>query len=332
MGDRRDDGVVTTSPRLGVCFPRELEPALVVEFARRLDAGGVDELWVIEDCFYTAGITLAATALAHSETLTVGIGILPAVTRNVSTTAMEVATMARLAPGRIVAGIGHGVRSWMEQIGARPESPVGALTEVVTALRRLLAGESVTMAGDYVELHDVRLDVVPSPPPPVLAGVRRPKSLAAAGRCADGIILTELTGPSAVRDSLATANPAGRFDTVVYTAVSIDDDRHEARRAVAPFIAETLASGGNFGLQSAPFHDELLALVDRHGVDGVATAPDDWWIELGAIGTPDDVEAHVEALGAAGATTVAFFPPPVADAALTQLDRVINDVVCRLAT
>lgn len=321
--------MVTTPPRLGVCFPRELEPGLVIEFAQRLDAGGVDELWVIEDCFYTAGITLAATALARSETLTVGIGILPVVTRNVATTAMELATLSRLAPGRIVAGIGHGVRAWMEQIGARPESPVGALTEIITALRSLLAGATVTMAGTYVELHDVRLDVAPSPPPPVLAGVRRPKSLTAAGQCADGIILTELTGPSAVRDSLAIANPAGHFDTVVYTAVSIDDDRQAARRAIAPTIAATLASGSNFGLQSAPFHDELLALVDRHGVDGVADAPDDWWIELGAIGTPDDVAAHVEALGAAGATTVALFPPIVADAALAQLDRIVTDVVAR---
>ena len=322
---------MTTSPRLGVCFPRELEPGLVVEFANRLEAGGVDELWVIEDCFYTAGITLAATALAHSETLAVGIGILPAVTRNVSTTAMEVATLARLAPGRITAGVGHGVRAWMEQIGARPESPVGALTEVLTALRGLLAGETVTMTGDYVELHDVRLEVAPSPPPPVLAGVRRPKSLAAAGQCADGVILTELTGPTAVRDSLATAAPTGPFQAVVYTAVSIDDDRRAARRAIAPFIAENVAHGLNFGLSSAPFHDELVALIDRDGVDGVADAPDEWWIELGAIGTPDDVAAHVQALANAGATTVSFFPPTVADDALDQLDHVVNDVVCRLA-
>ena len=127
----------------------------------------------------------------------------------------------------------------------------------------------------------------------MLAGVRRPKSLAAAGQCADGIILTELTGPTAVRDSLATAAPTGPFQTVVYTAVSIDDDRRAARRAIAPFIAENVAHGLNFGLSSAPFHDELVALVDRDGVDGVAAAPDEWWIELGAIGTPDDVAAHV---------------------------------------
>jgi 5,10-methylenetetrahydromethanopterin reductase len=316
-------------PHLGVCFPRELEPQLVVEFAERLEAGGCDELWVVEDCFYTAGTTLAATALAHTERLAVGLGILPAVTRNAATTAMELATLARLSPGRLVAGIGHGVRSWMEQIGARPDSPVTALAEVIAAVRRLLAGETVTTVGDYVELHDVRLEVAPSPPPPVLAGVRRPKSLALAGRCADGIILTELTGPSAVRASLATAAPTGEFRAVVFSLLSIDDDRDAARRAVAPFIAATVADGSNFGLQSAPFHDELVALVERHGAEGVAAAPDDWWIELGAIGTADDVAAHVEALGAAGATTVSFFPPPVAQAALAQLDRIVGDVVVR---
>jgi 5,10-methylenetetrahydromethanopterin reductase len=321
---------MTATPRLGVCFPRELEPSLVVDFAERLEAGGVDELWVIEDCFYTAGITLAATALARTETLTVGIGILPALTRNASTTAMELATLARLAPGRVKGGIGHGVRASMEQIGARSESPVAALTEVITAVRQLLTGETVTINGAAVELHDVKLDAVPAQPPPVLAGVRRPKSLAAAGRCADGIILTELTGPTAVRDALATAAPTGPFQAVVYTAVSIDDDRRAARRAIAPFIVENVAHGLNVGLNSAPFHDDLVTLVDRKGVDGVADGPDEWWIELGAIGTPDDVAAHVEALANAGATTVSFSPPIVADAALAQVDHVVHDVVCRL--
>jgi alkanesulfonate monooxygenase SsuD/methylene tetrahydromethanopterin reductase-like flavin-dependent oxidoreductase (luciferase family) len=110
----------------------------------------------------------------------------------------------------------------------------------------------------------------------------------------------------------------------VYTAVSIDDDRQAARRAIAPFIAENVAHGLNFGLQSAPFHDDLVTLATEGGVDGIASAPDDWWIELGAIGTPDDVAAHVAALGNAGATTVAFFPPPFPEAAIAQIDRVCS--------
>src|SRR6266540_670967 len=126
---------------IGMCFHRSYPAGLVTEFAKRLDAGGADQLWVIEDCFYTAGISLAATALARTEWLTVGIGILPAVARNAAITAMELATLARLAPARVVAGIGHGVQEWMEQIGARPSSPVTTLTEVIAAVRRLLAGD-----------------------------------------------------------------------------------------------------------------------------------------------------------------------------------------------
>ena len=109
---------------IGMCFDRTFPAPFVVEVAEQLEADGVDQLWIIEDCFYTAGITLAAAALARTERLTVGLGILPAVARNPAITAMEIATLANLAPGRLIAGIGHGVQSWMAQMGARPESPL----------------------------------------------------------------------------------------------------------------------------------------------------------------------------------------------------------------
>lgn len=318
---------MASSPHLGVCFPREFPPNLVIEFAQRLEEGGADELWVIEDCFYTAGISLAATALARTERLGVGIGILPAVARNPAITAMELATLARLAPGRLTAGIGHGVQDWMEQIGARQTSPVTALTEVITAVRALLAGEMVSMEGQTVTLRDVRLDPPPGVAPPVIAGVRGPKSLAAAGQCADGIVLAELTGPGAVRQALSQAAPVGPFETVVYTSFTIDDDRKAARRNFAPFVVETIEQGGSVGVRATPFYDDLVALAQRDGVEGVAGAPDDWWIELGGVGTPDDVAAHVEALAAAGATAVSFFPAPVIDVARQQIGRLLSDVI-----
>ena len=60
------------------------------------------------------------------------------------------------------------------------------------------------------------------------------------------------------------------------------------------------------------------------GVAAVDAFPDDWWIHLGAVGTPDDVAAHIDALGAAGATTVACFLAPEPDIALTQLDLLLS--------
>ena len=143
---------------VGMCFAREFPGAAVTEFARRLDAGGVDELWLIEDCFYTTAPPLAAAALATTERLTVGLGILPSVVRTAALTAMEIATLASIAPGRVVGGIGHGVQSWMAQMGVATPSPLTTLDEVVTSVRRLLRGETVSFRGRQVTLDQVRLD------------------------------------------------------------------------------------------------------------------------------------------------------------------------------
>ena len=65
----------------------------------------------------------------------------------------------------------------MRQIGAYPRSPLTALAEHIQAIRTLLAGETVSITGDYVQLDGVRLDHPPANAPPVLAGVRGPRSL-----------------------------------------------------------------------------------------------------------------------------------------------------------
>ena len=74
-------------------------------------------LW--EDCFLEGGIAQAAVVLVLSESLTVGVGVLPAPLRNVVITAMEIATLEAMFPGRLRVGIGHGVQNWMRQAGRR---------------------------------------------------------------------------------------------------------------------------------------------------------------------------------------------------------------------
>lgn len=304
-----------------MCFDRSLPAGFVVEVAEALEAADVDQLWVIEDCFYTAGISLAATALARTERLTVGLGILPAVARNPAITAMELATMANLAPGRLLAGIGHGVQEWMDQMGARPASPLTALDEVITVVRRLLHGESVTFDGRYVTMRDVALDAPPHRVPPVLAGVRGPKSLALAGRVADGVVLAEGAGPTYVRQALDTAGTPDPFRVSVFTALGIHDDAAIARRIMAPYVAGMLDDGGP-AVRAHPHIDEILERHRDRGVDGIVDMPADWWIELGAIGTFDDAVRHAGALVDAGAEDVTFFPGPTVESAREDLDHV----------
>jgi alkanesulfonate monooxygenase SsuD/methylene tetrahydromethanopterin reductase-like flavin-dependent oxidoreductase (luciferase family) len=295
-----------------MCFDRGLPAGFVVEVAETLEAASVDQLWVIEDCFYTAGISLAATALARTERLTVGLGILPAVARNPAITAMELATLANLAPGRLLAGIGHGVQEWMEQMGARTPSPLTTLDEVVTVVRRLLRAETVTFDGIEVTMRDVALDAPPAVVPPVLAGVRGPRSLALAGQVADGVVLAEGAGPAHVSRSIAAAGSPDPFRVSVFTALAIDDDAVRARRAMAPFVA-ALLDGTNPAPLAHPHIDEIRERHRARGVEGIVDMPAEWWIEFGAIGTFEDAVRHSEALVEAGADDVSFFPGPTVE-------------------
>lgn len=119
---------MTRPRRLGVMFRREWAPELLPDVARRVEHNGFDELWVVEDLGYHGGFTQATAALAATDELHVGLGIAPAAVRNVAYASMEVATLARLFPGRFHMGYGHGVERWMAQVGATPGSWITAST------------------------------------------------------------------------------------------------------------------------------------------------------------------------------------------------------------
>jgi 5,10-methylenetetrahydromethanopterin reductase len=308
---------------VGMCFPQEFPPSLVREFAQRLDKGGADQLWIIEDCFFTAGVSLAAAALALTDRLTVGLGVLPAVARNPAITAMEITTLCGLAPGRVLPGIGHGVQSWMGQMGVRPKSPLTALEEVITAVRRLLDGESVTFDGQYVSLDSVQLDQSPVDPPPILAGVRGPKSLALAGRIAGGVVLAEPASPTHVRQSLEHAGSPAGFRVAVFSMLHVAADRASAYEAMAPWLAAMLTNP-NVELRALPFFDEMVSLAASGGPEVLAGMPADWWQEIGPIGTLDDAVAHIAALEDAGVDSIGLWPSRDPDVAIEQVADVLR--------
>ncbi len=307
--------------QIGMCFDRSFAAGSIGDYARRVEASGIEQLWLIEDCFYTAGVSLAATALAVTERIQVGIGILPAVARNPAITAMEIATLCNIAPGRVRPGIGHGVQSWMGQMGVRPVSALAALDETITVVKQLLRGDEVTFDGKQLHLDSVRLDQPPSIVPSVLAGVQQEKSLALAGRVADGVILVEGAGPTYVGWSLDRAGRPADFEVVTFTMLSVDDDRRAAYRPLAGFVAE-LVTSRRPAFTVLPFYDEMAQRVAAGGADALVEMPQDYWVEIGAIGTIDDALDHVAALEAAGVGSINLFPGPELEVAWEQMPQV----------
>jgi 5,10-methylenetetrahydromethanopterin reductase len=281
------------SKALGVLFRPEWPPEDLPAFAQGAERDGFGELWLVEDCFLAGGLTMAATALAATDTLGVGIGLLPVTLRNPALAAMELAGLARVHPGRLTVAFGHGVEPWMRQIDARPPDRLAALEETVSAVRALLAGEAVTTDGRHVRLEGVRLAHPPSPPPPVLVGTTGPRGLAVAGRCADGILLPEGSVPEAVRWARGVAD-AGT--TVVYAWLSLDDDRSAAAEALRPSVQAWLQLG---------LYRELSA---RAGLVDVAQPEDDRLRALAVAGDARDCARAIAELWAAGTDTIVLIP------------------------
>ena len=274
---------------LGTVFLPYLPPERLRPVVRAADAAGLEELWLWEDCFRESGIATAAAALAWSDTLRVGIGILPVPLRNVAVAAMEIATLHRLFPGRVRVGFGHGVPDWMGQVGARAESPLTLMREYLEALRALLRGESVTTEGRYVTLRDVRLDWPPEQPVEILAGGIGPRTLRLVGETADGAVVVGGTSPSALREVSTIVNGSARA---------------AARPQPVPVVLYAHAATGPTA------EARMAAERERWGYDSTVDGAADRAADRTVTGDAATVAAAVRAWAEAGADTVVLQPTP----------------------
>lgn len=307
---------------IGIMFRREHAPETLPDFARKAEDTGFDELWVVEDCFYSSGIASAATALACTNSITVGLGIMPAVARNPVFTAMEIATLARLYPSRFFPGIGHGVADWMRQIGAFPKSQLKAIEEVTVTIRALLRGEQVTFSGQHVHLDQATLVYPPDQIPPISLGVIGPKSLAISGRTADGTILSEYSNPAYVswaREQIASGelekDDVSDHRLTLFAFACADTTTASACQKLRPMVAEAMASGGiDTKLAAMNILPQVREYREKGGQKHLETKmPDAWITQLAIAGTPQDWKLAIDQFVEQGIHSVILVPLPDAD-------------------
>jgi alkanesulfonate monooxygenase SsuD/methylene tetrahydromethanopterin reductase-like flavin-dependent oxidoreductase (luciferase family) len=298
---------------IGVVTPPDLPPGDFIPYAQEAERLGFDQLWVVEDCFFRGGVAQAAVALAKTAGITVGIGILPAGARNPAFAALELSTLANLFPDRLIVGVGHGMPGWMRQVGAWPTSPVTLLTEHIAALKALLAGENVTVAGTHVALDAVVLETPPSSVPPVFAGVRGPVSLRRCAQVSDGTILAEPVTPEyihAVRALVEPHAPAHGHRIVGYNVAAIDDSASTAYARARQSLRWIGDPEWAPHVAPLPFAAALAELRQKAGSpeEFSAALPDEWVEQLAVAGTPSSAAARARELVDAGLTDLVLVP------------------------
>ena len=293
---------------VGLVLGSALAPETLPRLSRLAEELGYGELWFAEDYFFTGGISGAAAALAATETIPIGLGVVSAMVRHPALLAMEIATLDRMFPGRLRPGLGTGVPAWMRQMGVKPRSPLTALRESVTSLRRLLDGEEVTLDGRCFQLDRVTLTHPPATRVPVYMGVLGPKMMQLSGEIADGNVLSVLSSRQYVgwaRERIAAPNRV-----VTFAFVSVGRDGAAAKAALRTPMAFYLAADPRNALTDAyGIGDELEAMAARGGAEAVAREmPDRWIDDLAVAGEPDECAEKIRGLLDAGSDCVALFP------------------------
>jgi alkanesulfonate monooxygenase SsuD/methylene tetrahydromethanopterin reductase-like flavin-dependent oxidoreductase (luciferase family) len=174
---------------------RTLPVEEVVGAVERVEALGFDSAWVMDHLLYETPAGRVAghdpmvlLAAAAARTRRVGLGTLVACTafRPPGQLAREAAALADAAAGRFTLGLGAG---WhqpeFEAFGLPFDRLVTRFEASATAVRRLLEGERVTMAGPDFRLDEAAVPAT-APPPPIWIAGRGPRMLGLTARLADG--------------------------------------------------------------------------------------------------------------------------------------------------
>ena len=134
------------------------------------------------------GLINATAILAAEPRLAVALAVYLLPHRHPVLVARQLSTLAELAPGRLVFGVGVGGEDPGEarMCGIENEGRGKRADESLALLRRLLAGETVTAAGAYYQLDDVYVGPPPRCGISVLVGGRSDAAIRRAAIHGDG--------------------------------------------------------------------------------------------------------------------------------------------------
>ena len=183
----------------------------------RLEEMGVDSLWVQEMVFgpLVEPFIGMAHALSRTQHLKVGTGVAVLPGRHPVLVAKQLASLAALAPGRVLPVFGlQPARADERAMFPVPPGRRGAVfDESLELLRLLLREESVSFTGQYFTVEGASVGPPPMKPLDIWTGGSAPGAFRRAGRLADGWLGSFLTPPEsrAAREAIqAAAAEAGR--------------------------------------------------------------------------------------------------------------------------
>lgn len=260
----------------------------VLADAKSALASGFESYWLPQIVQQADAMNLIGALAQHVPSMRFGTSVVPTYPRHPMVMAEQAKTTSMLTGGRFTLGIGLSHQPVVEGMwGYSFDKPVRHAREYLDALMPLLAGESVSFAGETITARG-KLEIFADEPPVLLAALG-PQMLKLAGaRCAGTITwmtgaktLSSLTVPAIAEAAADAGRPAPQIAAGI--PIWVTDDPESARS----IAAKTFAIYGQL--------PSYRAMLDREGIDG----PQD----LAIIGDEAACDGRLDELEQAGVTT-----------------------------
>ncbi|MBI2963637.1 MAG: LLM class flavin-dependent oxidoreductase [Deltaproteobacteria bacterium] len=195
----------------GIFVATKIDDWQLVQYAENL---GYDRAWIPDsqmiwsDCYATL-----ALAAANTRRIKLGTGVAIPGTRIAPVTAHSIASIARIAPGRVFLGIGTG-HTAMRVMGMDPMK-IRAFREYLRVVKALLAGEEVeyTLNGVTRTIRFLHQDLGfldLAHPIPIYIAANGPLALRTVGEFGDGLVTVANDDPRPLAAHLATVQEGAK--------------------------------------------------------------------------------------------------------------------------
>jgi alkanesulfonate monooxygenase SsuD/methylene tetrahydromethanopterin reductase-like flavin-dependent oxidoreductase (luciferase family) len=217
------------------------------EMLNRIADSGVDHVCVSDHVSFFTGagsdaLIDAAALLTRFPHLPCYVALYLLPLRHPVPVARQLASLAELAPGRLVFGVGLGGEDphELEICGVDPRTRGRRMNEALGLLRGLTEGKPVSVDGEFFAMTDAQILPAPSPAIPITVGGRSDAAVRRTGLFGDGWLgIWVLPGRygKAVRQITMYAEDAGRDATRFEHALNVwcgfGDSRQGARGPLA---------------------------------------------------------------------------------------------------
>ena len=299
-----------------------------IEYTQYAESSGFEAVWQADSRLVRDAVVPMAAFAAKTEKIKIGSGVVDCWTRNPARLASTFSTLDDLAPGRIILGIGAWWDPLASKVGIERKRPLKVMREVVTTVRALLADETVSFSGDFVQLDGVELDYVYQErrpkEVPIYIGATGMKMMELSGEIADGVVLNYLVSPEynkrAMEHLEIGASKAGRsideIDRPQLVVCSLAEDRKEALDGARLMVTQYLGQQPHI-MKASGVPEELLDEIGQvltwpathEQVEAASKlVPDEVVQMICAAGTPDEVREKVAQYMKDGCTCPILYP------------------------